>query len=351
MRAKVTITRYIRFSVYVLIALLTLEIVSRADDFLREGISPIAPYTFDSTLKLGPFGLEGRPGAHYGKWSFNSLGYRGPEIDPALRTIILFGASETFGIHESAGREYPRQLQEILAEQYFMHRNVLNIAIPGMRHGRVGYLERALTQVHSDLVVIYPSPANYIGVHQPYCDLLALPAIPDQGVIRYLRMVDKIQQLVKRLLPPSVRSFAEGISVYMAERRNSTIEKVPDSSIAAFKRDLECAVEVAQRSLVKVLLVTHATYFGNAYQAGDEKMLIAWRYFYPSLAAPGFLDLEQRANNAVREVAKKFSTELVDVAIVMPRGPDYFSDFVHFNDRGARLFAEILAQPISQLSQ
>ena len=266
-----------------------------------------------------------------------------------LKTITLFGASETFGIHESVGHEYPMQLQKILTNQYSKPRNLLNIAIPGMRHGRVGYVERALRQVPSDLLVIYPSPANYIGVNQPYCDLPILPVLPDQGVARYLRMADKTEQLVKRLLPPQVRSLTEGILVQIAENKISVMNKVPESSIAAFKRDLECAVEVAQRNQVKVLLVTHATYFGNAYQVGDDQMLTSWRHFYPSLAKPGFLDLEQRANYAVREVAQKYATELVDAAVLMPRGPDYFSDFVHFNDRGAHRFAEILAQRINQL--
>jgi hypothetical protein len=278
------------------------------------------------------------------------MGYRGPEVDPNLNTIIVSGASETFGIHENPGHEYPRQLQAILAEDYSQKWNVLNIAVPGMRHGRVGYLDRALKQTHAKLVIIYPSPANYIGVLRPYCGSPAPPVVEDQGYSKHVRMVDKAGQLAKRMVSPKVRSFVEEISVRNAESKTRVMAKVPGYSIAAFRKDLECAVEVAHRNGARVLLATHATYFGENVQPGDERMLIAWRYFYPSLGESGFLDLERRANSAVMDVARHYGTEVLDGAKLMPRGSIYFADFVHFSDDGAKQFAELLAKVVSGLT-
>jgi hypothetical protein len=48
-------------------------------------------------------GQHGRPNAQYLKWKLNSLGFRGPELDPGATRILCVGSSETFGQYESEG--------------------------------------------------------------------------------------------------------------------------------------------------------------------------------------------------------------------------------------------------------
>jgi lysophospholipase L1-like esterase len=95
------------------------------------------------------------------------------------------------------------------------------------------------------------------------------------------------------------------------------------------------------------VLVTHATYFGDALEAGDEPMLVGWRRFYPELLDEGFIDLEKRANDVIRSVAAQHLLPLVDAAASIPRGPEYFADFVHFTDKGAAVLGQMIAVAIA----
>ena len=91
------------------------------------------------------------------------------------------------------------------------------------------------------------------------------------------------------------------------------------------------------------MLVTHATRFGERVEPDERPVLIAWRKFYPILAEDGFLDMEQRLNDVIRETAAEHQVLLVDAAHLMPHGPRYFAEFVHFTDAGARQMAILIA--------
>ena len=138
----------------------------------------------------------------FAKWSMNSLGFRGPEIIAGRVNIVVFGASETFGIYESPDAEYPRQLEAALNADKPAHDrfNVINVALPGMRMGRVGYLDRAIGITNAKYVVIYPTPANYIGTTAPLCTQTNVP-IPDSlGMADYIRLVGRVRRLQKSML-------------------------------------------------------------------------------------------------------------------------------------------------------
>lgn len=95
------------------------------------------------------------------------------------------------------------------------------------------------------------------------------------------------------------------------------------------------------------VLVTHGTYFGDQITPENRPMLVAWRRFYPELSEAGFLDMESRANQVIKQVARdEPGTVLVDIEGVVPPGPKHYADFVHFTDEGARLLAARLSTAI-----
>ena len=64
-------------------------------------------------------GMHGRPGGRFQKWSLNSFGMRGPEVSAVKplevpRASLPAGASETFGLYETPGRDCPRQFEDSL---------------------------------------------------------------------------------------------------------------------------------------------------------------------------------------------------------------------------------------------
>lgn len=109
------------------------EVAARVEDLLRYGTPLLSPYRSQSDLAMrDALGMHGRPGARFQKWILNNLGTRGPDAPPTpaagVRRVVTVGASETFGLYESPGHEFPRQLADSLGAGY----DVLNAAMPGM---------------------------------------------------------------------------------------------------------------------------------------------------------------------------------------------------------------------------
>lgn len=349
------IPRLLRYAGYALIALLTFEICARTEDLVLHGASFWRPYTIESVFMAGPEGRLGRPNASFGKWSMNSFGYRGPEPSAGVPRVLAFGASETFGLYESPGREYPRQLESALRAQGFGPVEVVNVALPGMRVGHAGHLRRAIETLRPQWVLIYPSPANYIGAERRLCvDPAQAPASGDAAAhgqagpapLRplHLRLAGKVEQVVKPLMPLSWTVAVKRLAIRRAEREAEPMARLPQPMLDLFLADVDCTVRTAQALGARVVLATHATRFGPDLQPGDGLMLTNWRSFYPELREEGFLDMERRANQGVRELAARRGLPLVDAAAVVPGGPEHFADFVHFTDEGARRMAALAAQ-------
>jgi glycosyltransferase involved in cell wall biosynthesis len=325
----------------------TWEVAARLDDWLTAGASPWRPYGIGTLFRPSTVGREGVPYARFGKWHMNGLGFRGDPPVAGRDRVLTFGASETFGQYESPGREYPGLLEEELEARVPGRYDVLNVALPGMRIGRMAYLERVLLETHPRYVVIYPSPANYIGTEAPFCHQRAAPVPSPITMADHVRILGKLDALAKRALPPGVMNALREIDLWWASRRIPVAPRVPEGTIRAFRIDLECAVDTTLAHGGVPVLATHANAFGGEVQERDRPLLTAWRRFYPELAGPGFLDLERRANDVVREVAARRGLPLFDAAAEIPPGPETFADFVHFTDAGSRAMARGLAGAIA----
>jgi hypothetical protein len=331
---------------YAVLATLTLEVAARLDDAVNEGAPFFKPYSINTLFRPSPFGREGKPDSRFGKWSMNSLGYRGPEPAAQRINVLTFGASETFGLYESADHEYPRRLESALNASGSARFNVINLALPGVRIGRWGYLVEGIRKTQAQAVVIYPSPANYIGTTEALCDKPTRPVPDDVGVLDQLRIRGKVETLAKATTPPWMLTLFREYSVWRQASGVETLERVHEATIDAFKTDMRCAARAAQRAGAKVVFATHATYFGGTLRPADRPMMIAWRRFYPELGESGFLDLESRANAALKLVGEELNIPVVDASAAIPPGPVYFADFVHFTDSGALQMAALLTPAV-----
>lgn len=341
-----------RWVVYSLIFLLTLEALARLDDWVREGAPLVGNHDIDSVFVSAPGIKVGKPGAHFGKWQMNSLGFRGPDPLPGRRNVLVYGASESFGIYENPDQEYPRQLARLLDATQPGAYNVLNAAVPGLRIGRMAYLERILGQVSPSHLIVYPTPAAYIGVDKPFCaEPAAWPTDLRSNASLRLRLVGKLELVAKQIAPEQLMTGLKEFGIWQATRGIAIIDRLPDTALEALEQDLRCVIERARRSGATPILVTHGNYFGDQITSENRPMLVAWRRFYPELSETGFLDMEARANQLIRQVAHdEPGTVLIDIREVVPPGPKHYADFVHFTDEGARLLAArlsaaILAEP------
>jgi lysophospholipase L1-like esterase len=333
-----------------LVGLATLEAAARVDDWLSYGASPVARYEVEGLFRQSGRGLRGIPHARYVRWELNSLGLRGPELrgDGGQVRVLAYGASETFGIYERNGNEYPRALEAALNARAGAGRfEVVNAGIPGMRVGSGIELLRDLgAQLKPGVVVIYPTPTHYIGVSRPYCGRPPRPPQASAGVGFESRIAVKAKDELKAMLPERAWTYARKLAIAWAMRSAVPLERVDPRSVDAFELDLRCAVRTVREIGAVPVVVTHANRFGTLRRDGDEPWLVGWRMQYPELVEGGFIDLENRANAVARRVAAAEGVALADAAAALDGRPGYFADHAHFTDEGAVGMATLLADVI-----
>src|SRR5271170_780888 len=116
----------------------TLEIAARMDDWMKYGAPLTSNYEFDQMFRQSDGIIRGVPYGRYMRWQLNSDGFRGPEIRPdrGQSRVLVYAASEAFGIYEDTGKEFPRELEEQLNYRTSPGTfEVINAGIPGMRIG------------------------------------------------------------------------------------------------------------------------------------------------------------------------------------------------------------------------
>lgn len=335
------------------IVLATLECASRVDDLLHYDAPLLGRYEFDQLFHNTDRGPRGVPFGRYMHWRLSSAGLRSPEIDTLSAgrvRIVAYGASETFGIYEDDGKEFPRVLEADLNKRGAGPLDVINAGLPGMRVGSgISLLRELKATAGPILVVIYPTPTHYIGVTRPYCERKPLLTSANESAWPQLRIIEKSKDQFKRAAPPAGMTWLRKFSISVQMRNKKLLDRVEPTSLSAFAADLNCAVNAARELGMTPILVTHANRFDGGTRADDPDGLTKWRLQYPELREEGFIDLERRANDVVRQLAQQERVPLVDAATQMGGQPKWFADHAHFNNEGAAQMAAILAPAIASV--
>jgi lysophospholipase L1-like esterase len=339
------------------IFVLVLEFCARVDDALSYGAAFWPPYNREILEMRDSIGKRGRPGARYQKWQLNSLGYRGPELRSGTTRIACFGASETFGLYEAEGQEYPRQLERQLNARFGGNMfQVVNVAYVGETVATATLrVPEIVDQIHPAYAILYPSAAAYIWlpwVREGPAPAPATSALPDTTPppVRFeWRIRERFRNLLKQALPAIVQTKLRQREINAAVGNYSVMDSVPQENVLRFRRDMSRLVATLRAAGVEPVLVTHATAFGKALSESDRDLLVAWRKFYPMLKEGGFLDMEKRMNDAIRDLARQEHVVLVDAASEIPPGRENFADFSHFTTPGAAIMASRLADGLQPM--
>lgn len=331
----------LRTLIWLILAGLTVEVCARLEDALRYG-APLWEAYDDESLYMYDAGEKvGKPYASYLKWKLNEAGYRGPALREGTYRIACVGASETFGIYESEGAEWPRQLERELNRLSPEGRpvEVINTAYPGMTLAKsLRQVDRIIRTLNPRLVLVYPSYAGYIN-REPARPALSVPPRAHWE----LRIQSRIDTLLKRSLPDALQDTIRGLEIRLAGRHKMTVERVPDSAVKRFERDLDALIKALRARGIETVVITHATRFGPTVRPEDRRYLTAWRKFYPMLAEDGFLDMENRMREVVFRACARASVPVIDGATMVQPGAQNFADYVHFTDQGAHAFAAVVA--------
>jgi hypothetical protein len=355
-----------RVTTWLLIAVVVavvVELTCRVEDWVMYRMPLASPYrSLDDLVVRDAQGMHGRPNAQFEKWTMNALGMRGPSAATAPPAgtvrVVTVGASETFGLRESVGKEYPRQLEDSLNTHYTAAAcaggprrfEVLNAAFAGMSLPTIEQDVRLrLAALSPAIIVIYPTPAGYLD------DRLPEAAIPDSSGrptatasasrAFYPRALGRLREQIKQIVPEVVRTALRGRqtrAMVAAHPPGWRFESVPAERVERYDADLRKLIGTIRRVGATPVLVTHANEFMGRPDA-DEEMLVAWEKFYPRATGSTIIAMDSVARRATVHVGADSGVVIVDAAQTLAAASlSSFADFVHFTDRGAAIMANAI---------
>lgn len=327
-----------------------LEVCARIEDAAKWGAPLAGPYGFETLLVSDSQGLHVRPGASFEKFRINPQGFRGPEVsarkpDGVVRVAVV-GASETFGLYESPGKEFPAQIQAVLDAHAPGRYQVLNAAFAGMSPPRIReYFLRHVRAFQPDIVLFYPTPAFYLDDAPPK---EKAPGPRAERRRPSLRIVRKGTPIIKSFVPVSIQLRLRRLLLPSADHpgTGAVWQEPPPERLELFRRHVLDLIDTVEAQGCRVLLATHATRFGDRLTPEDEYHLAAWRRSYPRASDHCLLTMEAQANELVRRMGKERAAPVVEVHAAVPKSADCFADFSHFTDKGAALAAKAFAREI-----
>ena len=359
-----------RWAGIAIVFVLTLEVAARIDDALTWRAPLLDNYSAAEMVLWDSLGIRNKPGAHFEKWSINRSGFRGPEVeriapDGSIRIAVL-GASETFGLFESDGREYPARLRSVLDSISPDRFEVVNVSMAGLGLPTMAvYFRDFVAPFSPDLVVIYPSPSFYLEVEPPQPlgprrqppvgerhfgavsrlgDLL--PEVPES------RLRAKVRLLLRRFVPQQIQSLVRRAQLSHSRRLQDPgwiWDSVPSERMEAFYDDLLGLVREIEATGADAVLVTHTNRLRKPtmdYSAADEHHALALLTMYPRANAEILASVDDAANEIMRRISESEGVSLIQVDGEIPASGQYFADYAHFTDEGADLMARIIAREL-----
>jgi len=348
---------------------LSLEVCARVEDRINYGAPLLGPYSVEKLRGTADGMPCNVPNVRFEKWRNNNLGFRGPDVaveKPAAAVrVVCLGASETYGLFETPGKEWPAQLQELLAgdKRY----QVINGAVVGLNLANYrGYLEKHLLPLKPDVVLICMNPLFY-AVREVRRASGAAPRVatskpaaagsPSPSLGDTLRIVPKLKLALKQVLTQylpdalkwyQVRKLQEEIRELEARRLKGgePKETVPDAYVEHFASDLDALLAFAKSRGIRVVVMTYPSLISTDNIGDYPETFLDNRRFCIEYTLSGMVDIFDKFNGAVRRCALKQRVEVVDLDRRFPKSPLYFGDNVHYTDRGSRLVAELLAQAV-----
>jgi hypothetical protein len=358
-----------RWTALLLLFLVTLEATCRIDDWVRFRTPLLTPISSQLDLMARDNeGVHGRPNARFQKWAMNALGMRGPEVSlaktPGTARIVVVGASEAFGLYESPGKEFPRQLEDTLGRWLARQRcattparaEVLNAALPGMSLPTIEQdVRNRVRRLHADVILLYPTPVQYLEGAPPQA------ARPDSsGHVSALtpprtvnsRFLDRARDQTKVLIPNVVMDWMQRREAARYARNHPPgwrFTAVPRDRLRQYDRDIRALIGTIRAIGAIPLLATHANALMGPAQP-DQHLLSAWEKFYPRATGEVIVAFDSAAREVTLSAAADSGVRAVDLQSILSGGgreQALFSDFSHFTDLGSAVVAAALARALT----
>jgi hypothetical protein len=348
---------------------IVLEGTCRLEDWVRFQTPILSPFAAEEDLVVRDArGAHARANARYGKYVIDSLGMRGPDAPlvaaPGTVRVVTEGASETFGLYESPGQEYPRQLADSLTRWFRTDETcaprraeVLNAAVFGMSLPTVEQdLRLRVSRLHPDVVVIYPTPVQYLNDTRPVATPPDSAPRSDDVPVAWSwrpRILGPARDELKAVIPASMLDWWHRRVVDQATAARPAdwrFDAVPADRLADYESDLRRVIGTVRAIGATPVIMTHA----NRFMAGgdpDPRLMASWLQFYPRATASTVLAFDEQAAAVTRRVAADSGVVVADLAAAvgaMGRGAGVrFADYAHFSDAGSSAVAAVLTPAVA----
>jgi hypothetical protein len=321
---------------------LVLEVCARIDDRINYGADFFKPYVRANTIeRQDSFGLSGKPGGHYQKWQLNNLGFRGDDIrtdkPQGIVRILCSGASETFGLYEDNGREWPIQLSLLLRKQY-ANLEVINASFYGTGFFYDTIIQRFINQwiqLQPDVFILYASF---------YCYLYTYDAKqPDESkeeivlLFDHFRILGKIKNRCLQLIPPTLVNMLDRKKLRKELEVNRSLD--PRKLLTIDEAKIKLAHDIL--SLNDFCKRNHSTLILSSYvQRLDELGLLYIWAGHPKLTREQIIDYYHEFNSFIKRLAEREHILFVDIADRVDSTKQNMADGVHFTNEGAYIMAQ-----------
>ncbi len=336
------------------VVVLAVEATVRLDDWAQFGVPFFSPASsLGELLVRDSIGAHARPNSQFRQFRVNGLGMRGPEVGQAdlskSLVVVASGASETFGLYEQPGKEWPRQLEDSLRVRCAKPVVVLNAAFAGMSLPTVRQdVALRLRQLNPDVMVYYPTPMQYLEAElpQPAAPVMTVP--PPLSPWRF-RATARFRDAFKRAVPELLLDQLRQLSTRRARavvgepiRLSVSVER-----LNAYEQDVRGLVGEARSHAIDIVLVQHRHRFRDTVSAEDQRWLRAWERFYPLYSAGAILAFDDSAAARTLIVAADSGVVTVDPQPALRvAGSRAFADFSHFTDAGAAAMGGVVASAV-----
>ncbi|MEZ5358269.1 MAG: hypothetical protein R3F48_05510 [Candidatus Zixiibacteriota bacterium] len=358
--------KIVRYLAAFILFCIFVELTARFDDWVEYDAPFWGTY---SSLRLRSWDDEGTriniPNGDFEKWKNNSAGFRGPEISmekrPGVTRIVCLGASESYGLYESPGMEWPAQLRMELDSTKFEIINVASVGLPMVQY--VDYLRKYVMKYSPDAAILYIEPVSYVAareraINNPESIIKnpkqqqAARQLGIRGKLNaWFRAVPKLQRAIKQFLPSSImaeynRRAAEEM-VQSAEltylKGMTPLDDVPSEIIEEYKTELKKIIAFLLENNCQPILCTYPSLIDGGMNDDNMTMLLEARRFVVELSLEGMANTARRLNEANRGVAEVEHLPLIELENAVPRTTEYFADNVHYTDTGAEIVARTIA--------
>ncbi|HBG07880.1 MAG: hypothetical protein A2075_18915 [Geobacteraceae bacterium GWC2_58_44] len=348
----------------ILIFMATLEICARIDDTIVYEAPLFGRYDASSLRILEGDIPRNIPNSRFEKWRNNNLGFRGADFElrkPIGKTrVVCLGASETYGLYESSGKEWPAQMQELVPGNAFQ---VINASVVGLNLTKYDqYVRKHVLPLKPDVLVVSVNPFFYAVTQERAAKSNTSKAKhvtkkDDILSTDQIRVLPKLKQVVKQA---AARTFPDALKRYQLVKMQEEIkhlettrlkgkkprDSVPEIYVEHFRAELEKFIEFAESHGVKVILLTYPSLISWRNLNQYPEIFLDSRRFSIEYSLTGMIDIQDRFNAIIRSSALSHRIGIVDMSAIVPKSTEFFGDNVHYTDRGARTIADHVAQEI-----